>query len=83
MLGKNYTNQNLKRLISKHAILIQNGIKIYPTIVYNKFRVCIEDEFKLLYKKKTTGRIDHDSKSINKALEEMVNFVYKKIQHKL
>ena len=70
-------------MISKHAILIQNGIRIYPDIIHKKFRVAIEDDYRLLYKKKTVGRINHDTKSINKALDEMVNFVYDKVKDKI
>lgn len=68
---------------SKHSILIQNGIRIYPEVKNRKFYVAIEDDYNLLYKKKAIGNIDHTTKTINKALEQMVEYVYDKIKHKL
>ena len=61
-----------------------NKIRIYPTIKRKKFAVCIEDDYNAIYKqKKTVGEYKHTTKTINKALEEAIDFIYDKLIHKL
>lgn len=60
--------------------ITHNGFKIYPVIKNKKFAVCIEDKRNVIYKiKKTVGEYKHTSKSINKAIELSLDYVFKKI----
>ncbi|QQO97098.1 hypothetical protein Nekkels1_91 [Cellulophaga phage Nekkels_1] len=63
------------------AFMIKNGLKVFPVFdARYKFAVCIEDNFNLMYKsKKTIGEYKHDSKSINKALEQTLEHIYNKL----
>ena len=63
--------------------LLSDGIIIYPVVSKHKpykFAVCIEDEYNTIYKKrKTSGEYKHTSSTINKALNETINYLSKKL----
>lgn len=60
--------------------LSKNDIIVRPTIKNYKFAVQIVDNRNAVYKKKvTTGNYKHTSKTINKALEDTVDYVYDKL----
>ena len=57
-----------------------NGLKIYPVIRNRKFAVCIEDGYNIIYKnKKTVGIYKHTTATINKAIDEAIDFCYMRI----
>jgi hypothetical protein len=73
---------------TKFSIVMKNGFKIYPVFKIdrsvNVFAVKVEDEFNLVFKlNKTVGEYKHNSKTINKALNETVNYIYNKIKDKV
>jgi len=70
-------------MLSKNIqLLLDNGIKVYPEIepIYSKLVVEVFDEFKIVHTKKiTTSEITHTSATINKALENTVNYIADKL----
>lgn len=67
--------------------LTKNGFKIYPKIKLsdrtNRFAVCVEDPKRLVFEKlETVGGYKHTSRSLNRAIEETVRFVYGKLIEK-
>lgn len=61
--------------------LHDNDMKIYPKFnMAHKFAVCIEDPRKIVYsKEKVVGEYKHTSRTINTAIEETLNHLYKKL----
>ena len=72
----------MSRIHDKLKKINDNKIRIYPTIRKYKFAVCIEDDYNAVYKKqKTVGEYKHTSKTINKALEDAIDYIYKRLTH--
>lgn len=64
-------------------LLQDNGFCIYPVISkYKPYKqaVCIEDRHNLIYKEKITiGVYKHTTDTINKALEDAVDYIVSKL----
>lgn len=60
--------------------LFDNGIRVYPSVKNRKFAVTIDDDYNAIYKRKTTfGEYKHDTKTINKAIEQTIDYLIQKL----
>lgn len=75
------THDKLKKLFS-------NGIRVMPEPPSNamikardlKFRVRIEDDYNAIYKNKVNlGTTKHTTKTINKAIEDTINYLIERL----
>ena len=66
----------------KIHFITKNGFKIYPVIKNKKQAVCIEDNYNAVYKrKKVVGEYKHNTRTINKALDEALYFICERLKH--
>ncbi|WP_044398864.1 hypothetical protein [Lacinutrix sp. Hel_I_90] len=77
------------KISEKIKLLLDNGIKVYPSASekLKKMAVTICDEYNVIYKVSATNRegeitgdYKHTQSTINKALEDAIDYVYNKIR---
>lgn len=68
-------------MIDKLHYITSKGFKVYPTFdVTKRFAVTITDVNKTLYKRgKAKGEYKHTTKTINDAIQLMINHIYKQL----
>lgn len=65
----------------KMSVIFNRGFKIHPIIDNKKFAVQVLDNERILYKKGVAnGEFKHTTKTINEALNKMINHVYNNLK---